>query len=65
MAVSKEHDSKSPSQSPTGFYKLEKQGGAFGKPTRVPQELASGPMVEKIMGRPALHNQSKNKQRGQ
>ena len=61
MAISKEHDSKSPSQNPADFYKMQQQGGRYGMPTRVPQELASGPMVEKIMGRPDLHRQSKNK----
>lgn len=61
MAVSKSHSSKSPSQSPTGFYKLEQQGGAFGSPTKVPEELKSGPMVEKIMGRKTLYKQSENK----
>lgn len=57
MAISRSHDSKSPSQNPTDFYKLKQQGGAQGKKTHVPEELTSGPMVEKIMGRKDLYKQ--------
>lgn len=54
MAVSRSHDKKSPSQNPVGFYKLEQQGGAYGKPTKVGDTLSGGPMMEKIYGRPNL-----------
>jgi hypothetical protein len=61
MAVSKTHSSKSPSQRPEDFYKLKQAGGAYGKPETVPEKLPSGPLVEPVMGRAALYNQSKNK----
>ena len=50
MAVSKEHSKKEPSQNPTAFYTCEQQGGAYGKPTSVPDKLSGGPMREKIYG---------------
>jgi hypothetical protein len=54
MAISKSHDKKSPSQNPVAFFKMEQQGGAYGKPTKVGDMLTGGPMNEKIMGRPNL-----------
>lgn len=61
MAIARTHSSKSPTQAPEKFYALDQQGGAYGKPTKVPQELPSGPLVEPIMGRKTLHEQSTNK----
>lgn len=57
MAVSKTHDSKSPSQRPEDFYKSVQQGGPQGSPQKIPQELSSGPMRETVMGRKTLHKQ--------
>ena len=57
MAISREHSKKAPSQNPTDFYKLQQQGGAQGKPTRVPDELSGGPMVEKVYGKKDLSKQ--------
>lgn len=54
MAIAKTHDSKAPSQNPTAFYKSEQQGGARGKPSRVPEKLSGGPMREPLMGRKSL-----------
>lgn len=58
MAISRSHEKKSPSQNPNSFYKSEQQGGAYGKPTSVPDKLSGGPMREKIYGPGAL-NKSK------
>ena len=54
MAISRGHGKKSPTQNPTAFYKLDQQGGAYGKATAVPDQLKGGPMEEKIFGRPNL-----------
>ena len=54
MAISSKHDKKSPSQKPTHFYKLEQQGGAYGKGQAVPDVLVGGTMMEKVYGRPNL-----------
>lgn len=53
MAVSKTNMPKAPSQNPVSFYKGKQQGGAYGKPERVPERLKGGPMQEKI-GRKGL-----------
>lgn len=50
MAVSHSHGKKAPSQSPTDFYASKQQGGAYGKPSSVPDQLKSGPMRENVMG---------------
>ncbi len=44
---------KAPSQNPVAFYKGESQGGAYGKPTSVPEKLQGGPMRE-VMKRKGL-----------
>lgn len=55
MAISKSHAAKSPNQNPTGFAKSEQFGGARGQSTqKVPQQLPSGPMREKVDGRKDL-----------
>lgn len=54
MAISQDHSKKAPSQNPTDFYKLQQQGGAQGKATRVGDTLSGGPMVEKIYGNKSL-----------
>jgi len=54
MAIAREHGKKSPSQDPSGFYKSQQQGGAYGKPSRVGEKLNSGPMRETVMGRKSL-----------
>lgn len=50
MSVDKEHAKKSPSQNPVDFYKLQQQGGAHGKPQRVPDQLSGGAPREKVFG---------------
>lgn len=50
MAISRSHDKKSPSQSPTAYYKMEVKGGTNGKISSVPDKQPSGPMREKVMG---------------
>lgn len=57
MSISKSHSKKAPSQNPTAFYKGEQQGGTHGAPTRVPDRLSGGPMVEKIDGKKSLSKQ--------
>lgn len=57
MAIARDISKKAPSQNPTDFYKLQQQGGAQGKPTRVSDQLTGGPMVEKIFGKPELSKQ--------
>lgn len=53
MPISRKIEPKAPSQNPTAFYKGEQQGGAYGKPSSVPEKLKGGPMREK-MGRKGL-----------
>lgn len=58
MAISRDsYPKKSPSQNPVDFFKGVQQGGADGKPQRVPDKLEGGPLREKIMGRPDLSKQ--------
>lgn len=57
MAISRDHPKKSPSQNPVDFYHSRQQGGAHGKPTRVPDELNGGKLVEKVMGKKDLSKQ--------
>lgn len=57
MAISKTHSKKAPTQNPTAFYKGEQQGGSQGTPTKVPDQLTGGPMIEKIFGKPDLAKQ--------
>lgn len=55
MAVSRTITRKSPSQSPSEFYRCVQSGGTHGNATYVaPEKLSSGPMKEKIMGKPEL-----------
>jgi hypothetical protein len=53
MAVSRKIDPKAPSQNPVDFYKGVQQGGAEGKPTRVPEKLNGGACRE-VMKRKGL-----------
>ena len=52
MAITKNRESKkSPSQSPTEFYKGKQSGGAHGSSGyTAPTKLAGGPMRERVMG---------------
>ena len=52
MAIRNSRSSqKSPSQSPTAFFKGEQSGGAHGGGKYVaPAKLSSGPQREKVMG---------------
>jgi hypothetical protein len=55
MAVSRSFDKKAPSQNPVKFFECEQFGGARGlKHQPVPDKIASGPVREKIYGRPDL-----------
>ena len=55
MAVSRSHAPKSPSQSPTDFYKSKQQGGAYGSPSGDKgNKQSSGPMREKVDGKKGL-----------
>lgn len=54
MAVSRDSSVKKPSQNPVKFFQCQQQGGADGKPTSVPDKLASGELREKIYGRENL-----------
>jgi hypothetical protein len=57
MAVSRTIHKKSPTQNPVKFFEGQQQGGTHGKPTSIPDVLASGPMREKIHGRKSLGKQ--------
>lgn len=57
MAISRDISKKAPSQNPVDFYKLQQQGGAQGKSTRVPDQLTGGPMIEKVFGKKDLSKQ--------
>jgi hypothetical protein len=48
MAIQRKIDPKRPSQNPVDFYKGMQQGGAEGKPARVPEKIQGGPMREKM-----------------
>ena len=61
MAVSRSHDTKSPTQNPVSFFKGEQQGGQYGSPTSVPQKLSGGPMREQVMGRASLSGKQTSK----
>ena len=51
MAISRSHQKKSPTQTPTSFYKLEQKGGAEGKSAdKVGDKLSGGPQRERIYG---------------
>jgi hypothetical protein len=54
MAVSKTLGRKAPSQDGTSFFELKQQGGAYGKPSSVPNQPKSGTMREKIYGNKKL-----------
>ena len=60
MGISRSVMKKSPSASPTEFYKLEAPGVGDGgsvsgaSPSKVPDRLSGGPMRERIMGNPDL-----------
>jgi hypothetical protein len=57
MAISRSMSKKAPSQNPIDFAMLKQQGGAHGKPQKVPDVLKSGPMREQIHGRKDLGKQ--------
>ena len=51
MAISKDHAKKQPSQNPVDFYMCKQSGGPYGKAGSVPDQLKSGAMREKVMGK--------------
>lgn len=48
MAIQRTIPPKRASQNPVDFYKGMQQGGAEGKPSKVPEELKGGPMREQM-----------------
>jgi len=56
MAIDRKSDKKAPSQNPNDFYDCEQNGKGTtqGGGAKVPDRLTSGPMREKIYGRPDL-----------
>ena len=54
MAISRSHDTKSPTQNPADFFQTKQHGGQYGKPSSVGQKLSGGPMREQVMGRASL-----------
>jgi hypothetical protein len=59
MAMKIKSGKKAPSQNPVSFYQGDDKGGAYGKPEAVPDRLPSGPMREKLYGRPNLSKAAK------
>ncbi|MGH8306125.1 MAG: hypothetical protein ACRETG_10990 [Steroidobacteraceae bacterium] len=58
MAVERKSSKKAPSQNPVSFFQCDQHGGTHGMPAqRVPDKLTSGPVREKIYGRPDLGKQ--------
>ena len=53
MAVDRKISPKAPSQNPVSFYKGQQQGGAQGKPEKVPEKLNGGACRE-VMKRKGL-----------
>ncbi len=54
MAVSRDLERKAPSQSPTDFFQCKQAGGAHGATAKAPEKSTSGPLQEKIFGKPEL-----------
>ena len=54
MAVSRGFSRKAPSEASQKFFECEGSGGAHGKAGKVPVRPESGPLREKIYGRPEL-----------
>ena len=54
MAVSRDIERKAPSQSPQDFFQCEQSGGAHGSTSKAPEKSTSGPLREKIYGKPEL-----------
>ncbi len=54
MAISRELERKAPSQSPKDFFACKQAGGAHGSTSKAPEKSTSGPLCEKIMGKPEL-----------
>lgn len=54
MAVSRDIQRKAPSQQPKDFFQCQQSGGAHGSTSKAPEKSTSGPMQEKIFGKPEL-----------
>ncbi len=54
MAISRTISRKAPSQQPKDFFQCKQTGGAYGGTGKAPEKSTSGPMRERIMGKPAL-----------
>ena len=54
MAISRTMSRKAPSQAPKDFFACKQAGGAHGSTGKAPEKSTSGPMRERIMGKPAL-----------
>ncbi len=54
MAIGPPPDRKAPSQAPKDFFVCKQSGGAHGSTSKAPEKSVSGPMQEKIYGKPEL-----------
>jgi hypothetical protein len=45
---------KAPSQAPKDFFAGKQSGGAHGSSSKAPEKSTSGPLMEKIYGKPEL-----------
>lgn len=54
MAVSRDIQRKAPSQPPKDFFQCKQSGGAHGSTSKAPEKSTSGPMQERIYGKPEL-----------
>lgn len=54
MAISRDLSRKAPSQPPKDFFQCKQAGGAHGSSSKAPEKSTSGPLMEKIMGKPEL-----------
>lgn len=54
MAISRDLERKAPSQAPKDFFQCKPSGGAHGATSKAPEKSTSGPMNEKIFGKPEL-----------
>ncbi len=54
MAIDRNIERKAPSQAPKDFFQCKQAGGAHGSTSKAPEKSTSGPLMEKIMGKPEL-----------
>ncbi len=54
MAIDRNIERKAPSQAPKDFFQCKQAGGAHGSTAKAPEKSTSGPLNEKIFGKPEL-----------